>query len=106
MCRNAKPGRLSDGDGLYLLIEATRARGWRFDYRIKGKRKTISFGPYPRVSIGEARDKREKARDLVKQGIDPSSARKEGRAAAGRDTFRAVAQEWWSMKKAGHAEKT
>lgn len=102
--------RLADGAGLYLLLFVKGgAHGWRLDYSIGGRRKTLSLGTYPNTSLSLARQKAEAARKLVSAGIDPSDARKdargeaalqratEQRAAAGLppiDSFEAVAREW------------
>ena len=78
--RNAKPGekdiRFFDGGGMFLLIKPNGAKWWRFKYRYGGKNKLLSFGVYPEVSLKEARDNRDKARELLRQGTDPSAARK------------------------------
>jgi len=78
--RKAKPAdtdrKLTDGAGLYLLIRPTGSKLWRFDFSFSGKRKTISFGAYPEVSILEARRLRNEAKSQVKAGIDPSQKRK------------------------------
>ena len=64
--RTAKPGpkakKMADGGGLYLLINPNGSRWWRFDYRFGGKRKTLSMGVYPTVTLAEARERREQAR--------------------------------------------
>jgi integrase len=79
--RSAKPDtkdyRLSDGDGLYLLVKTLGAKWWRFDYSFEGKRKTLSLGVYPQVSLADARIKTQEARSQVSQGINPSDARKQ-----------------------------
>ena len=63
--RNAKPKskayKLTDGEGLYLLINPNNSRWWRFKFRIDGKEKLLSFGVYPDVSLKLARDKRDTA---------------------------------------------
>lgn len=97
--RNAKskatPYRLSDGRGLYLLVNPNGGKWWRFDYRFKGVRKTISMGTYPDSTLAQARDQREQARGQVRQGIDPSQARKASKGAAlAVDSFQSVAREW------------
>ena len=46
-----KPFKLTDGDGLYLLINPTGSKWWRFDYRFDGKRKTLSLGVYPTLTL-------------------------------------------------------
>ena len=83
--RNAKPGdkdkRLNDGNGLYLLIKPNGAKWWRFDYSIEGKRKTLSLGTFPAISLADARRKAEEGRAKVANGVDPSDTRKEIKAA-------------------------
>lgn len=108
--RNAKTGRLSDGQGLYLLVKSKGKGWWRFDYRINGKRKCLSMGTYPDVSLSAARDKRAEARKLVAQNIDPSEQRKkEKQARTGADTFESVARLWVTAQAAdwsdGHAKR-
>jgi len=70
--RNAKPGdkqvKMTDGGGLYLLVTPKGGRWWRFDYRFGGKRKTLSLGTYPDVSLKDARDRRVEVRKLVSNG--------------------------------------
>lgn len=73
-----KAYRLTDGAGLYLLIEPNGAKGWRLDYtRPNGSRNTISLGTYPLISLSEAREKRDELKKQIKHGIDPSAERKE-----------------------------
>jgi hypothetical protein len=71
--RNAKPGekdkRLNDGGGLYVLIKPTGAKWWRFDYTIDGKRKTLSMGVYPKLTLSEARGKARAAANKVANNI-------------------------------------
>ena len=98
--RNAKPGpkaqRLFDAGGLYLEVAPAGGKWWRFKYRFEGKEKRLSLGVYPEVSLAEAREKRDAARKLIAQGIDPAAVRKDQKAAAEEqaDTFEAVAREW------------
>lgn len=69
--------RLSDGDGLYLLMNVKGAsHGWRFDYTFEGKRKTLSLGTYPDTGLALARRKADEFRKLVAEGINPSDNRK------------------------------
>jgi Arm DNA-binding domain len=78
--------RLGDGDGLLLLLFVKGgSHGWRFDYRIEGKRKMLSLGTYPDTSLAAARRKAEAARELVAEGFDPSkeAAGREGRLRSG-----------------------
>uniref|UniRef100_UPI003F4F5876 Arm DNA-binding domain-containing protein n=1 Tax=Paraburkholderia hospita TaxID=169430 RepID=UPI003F4F5876 len=83
--KNAKPAeklrKLFDGGGLYLLVVPSGARYWRLKYRFGGKEKTLSFGVYPEVTLGAARNLQGEARALLAAGIDPSRVRKEERAA-------------------------
>jgi len=99
--RNAKPTdrlqKLSDGDGLYLAVLPTGGKSWRFKYRYAGKEKLLTFGTWPDVSLAAARRKREEARRLLADGIDPGAERQAERArreALAANTFEAVAREW------------
>lgn len=107
-----KARKVADGDGLYLLIQPTGRKWWRFDYRFDGKRKTLSMGTYPDVTLKEARNRRLEARQLVAKGIDPGEYRKatnSARADALANSFEAVAREWLAKQLAGwsptHADK-
>ncbi|RTL30693.1 MAG: DUF4102 domain-containing protein [Burkholderiales bacterium] len=92
-----KPQKLFDGGGLYLLIQPTGGKLWRLKYRFGGKEKLVSLGTYPEIGLKEARERRDKARQDLAQGIDPSAKRKAektSRAAAATNSFEAVAREW------------
>lgn len=92
-----KPIKLSDGGGLYLLLNPNGSRWWRFDYRFMGKRKTLSMGVYPDVSLKEARIKRDDARKLLATDVDPSENRKATRASritASSNSLEIVTREW------------
>ncbi len=94
-----KPVKMTDGDGLYLLLNPNGGKWWRFDYRFDGKRKTLSMGVYPDVSLRDARDRRDAARKQIANGIDPGEhrkAHKSARADAVANSFEAVAREWFS----------
>lgn len=102
----------ADGGGMYLLIKAA-GKYWRMDYKFADKRKTLTFGVYPAVSLAKARQRRDKARELLADGIDPGTARTEERqakVAATVNTFEALAREWHNTKVSGwsttHAETT
>ncbi|MFP5464138.1 MAG: tyrosine-type recombinase/integrase [Gammaproteobacteria bacterium] len=98
--RNAKPAttphKLADGGGMYLLTKPTGGKLWRLDYRHGGKRKTLALGVYPDVSLADARQRRDEARRLLAQDIDPGEHRKLTRDMQQRDadSFEAVALEW------------
>lgn len=68
--------RLSDGEGLYLLLMPSGTKTWRFDYRHLGKDQTLSMGVYPAVSLSAARRQAEAARAQVAEGKNPSEERK------------------------------
>jgi len=78
--RTARSGdkayRISDGGGLYLLVQKNGAKWWRLDYSINGKRKTLSLGVYPQVTLKKAREEADKAGKSIADGIDPSDQRK------------------------------
>jgi integrase len=93
----AKPYKLSDGGGMYLLAKPDGGRYWRLDYRFAGKRRTLALGVYPIVPLSDARLRRQEARRLLAQNIDPGSAKKAAKRAsklATATTFEAVAREW------------
>ena len=94
-----KPFKLNDGKGLYLYINTSGGKLWRFDFSYNGKRKTLSIGKYPTVSLVEARAAAENARRLLVSGQDPSEAKqqeKRERQAAALNTFEAIARRWHS----------
>lgn len=77
----AKDKRLNDGEGLYLLVKPNGAKWWRFDFSIDSKRKTLSVGVYPAVSLSDARARAAEARATVAAGNDPSQSRKDSKEA-------------------------
>ena len=99
-----KPIKLFDGGGLYLEIAPAGGKWWRLKYRFGGKEKRISLGVYPTIGLKEARDRREEAKKLLAQGIDPSEQKKEAKAAAVAaereltTVFEAIAREWYAKK--------
>jgi integrase len=99
--RNAKSKekdyKLSDGQGLYLLVTATGGKLWRLDYSFASKRKTLALGNYPAVSLADARQRREDAKKLLANGVDPGAIKKAQKAATVAETensFEVVAREW------------
>lgn len=109
--------RLTDGDGLYLLLFVKGgAHGWRLDYTFEGRRKTLSLGTYPSTTLAIARRKADAAREQVADGQDPSQARKVQRAGFAKaieakkrlqlglpalDSFEDVAREWFEVRRGG-----
>jgi len=99
--KNAKPAdkayKLADGGGLYLFLTPTGSKLWRHKYHFLGKEKLLSFGPYPDLTLAEARERRDEARRQILRGIDPAQAKREkellilDRAA---NTFELVTREW------------
>ena len=98
----------ADGGGMYLLVKAG-GKYWRMDYTHADKRKTLALGIYPEVSLAKARVRRDKARVLLADGIDPSTAKqgdKQAKADAAANTFEAVARDWLIKTKVKRAEIT
>lgn len=93
-----KPRKLFDERGLFLLVNPNGSRLWRLKYRIDGREKLLTVGAYPDVGLKRAREKRDDARKLIADGIDPSAKRHaEKRAAA--DTFEAIGREWIELQR-------
>ena len=93
-----KPFKLTDGNGLYLLINP-KGKYWRYDYRIYGKRKTLAIGIYPVTTLANAREKHLAARRLLAQEppIDPSEYKKQQRTEQKKvveNAFENIAREW------------
>jgi integrase len=107
--RNAKPRdrayKLFDERGLYLLVMPSGGRLWRLKYRMYGREKLISLGAYPDVALSRARERRDEARKLIVEGIDPSAERQERKTAL-RDTFEGVAEEWLTLQSKSLAPET
>ncbi|MDD5308663.1 MAG: integrase arm-type DNA-binding domain-containing protein [Deltaproteobacteria bacterium] len=113
--RNAKPAdkpiRLFDGGGLYLEVAPSGGKWWRLKYRFGGKEKRFAIGVYPEVRLKEARGRRDKAREMLRNGIDPSLHKqvvKAVRIEQAANSFEIVAREWYTKQAAtawtpGHA---
>jgi len=113
--RNAKPGpkpyKVRDERGLFLEIRPNGGKWWRLRYFFGGKEKMLSLGVYPDVSLKDARDRRDAARKLVADGVDPSQARKDGKALSleQAETFESIAREWHARQASSwtaHTAKT
>ncbi|MBU1354608.1 MAG: integrase arm-type DNA-binding domain-containing protein [Gammaproteobacteria bacterium] len=109
-----KTQKLTDGQGMYLEVAPSGGKWWRLKYRIAGVEKRLSLGTYPDTSLKTARDKRDEARALIAQGIDPSDVRKASkvqtqaeeadaaREAAGLpapNSFEQIAREWYETRR-------
>lgn len=100
--------KYTDGQALYLLVSAT-GKYWRMNYRFGGKQKTLAIGVYPAVSLAKARKRREEARELLADGIDPGQAKiddKRARASLAANTFEVVARTWLEKTAARRADST
>jgi len=92
-----RPFKLADEKGLFLLVNPTGSKYWRFKYRFAGKEKLLSIGVYPDISLKEARNKRDSARKLLANDMDPGLAKQVSKRAlksATENTFEAIAHEW------------
>lgn len=102
--------KLTDGNGLHLLIKTGGSKLWRFRYQFGGKEKMISFGAYPDVTLAAARTRRDDARKLIADGKDPSQERRGDKLAAvlaSKNTFGVVAAEYIEkLTKEGSAPST
>jgi integrase len=91
--------RHSDEKGLYLEISPAGGKWWRLKYRIGGKEKLLSMGTYPEVTLAQARERRDEARKLIADGVDPSESRKAEKAAnleTNTNLFEVLAREWFA----------
>jgi integrase len=108
-CKQTKhsPGggnKLFDGGGLYLELMPSGSKKWRLKYRFNAKENRLTFGDYPAVSLAEARDRREKAKRQLADGIDPALQRDAARltkATADASTFQVIAEDWLKIKRMG-----
>jgi integrase len=106
---SAKPLRLFDGGGLYLEVAPAGGRWWRLKYRHGGKEKRLSLGTYPDTPLKAARERREEARRLLAEGMDPGEQRKAAKAQVrveAERTFEAVARAWLQHNTARWAART
>lgn len=98
----AKPKKLADGGGLYLLLSPNGSKWWRLKYRFGGKEKLLALGVYPDTGLADAREGRSHARKLLAAGIDPSVHRKATRAAGverAANSFAVIAEEWLAKQR-------
>jgi len=90
-----KQYKIYDAKGLFIIVTPKGGKWWRFKYTLGEKEKTISLGTYPEVSLKQARERRDDARQGLSVGIDPSAAR----ATATANSFEAVTHEWHTKRK-------
>jgi integrase len=103
-----KPYKLTDTGGLVLIVNPNGSRWWRLRFRFQDREQMLSLGTYPDVPLKRAREKRDEARRLLAEGINPGAQRVAERGTAA-DTFEAVAREWFAKQKpnwaASHSDK-
>lgn len=112
--RNAKPKekpyKLFDGGGMYLEVAPSGSRIWRLKFRqAGGKENRLTFGPYPEITLQEAREKRLEARRLMLQGVNPAKHRDATRRVAAdqlANTFEKIAREWYANKVPTWSDRT
>lgn len=104
--RKAKPGpkpvKLADGGGMHLLITPAGGKLWRLKYRIDGREKLLAIGAYPEISLGEARRRREEAREMIALGKDPSREKPRDKLRSriqAADTFKAISDEFCQKRR-------
>lgn len=106
--RNTKPSdksfKMTDEKGMFLYVAPTGGKLWRLKYRFDGKEKLLSMGAYPEISLKDARARRDEARKLLANGIDPSENRKVQKAAKverAANSFEVIAREWFAKYSPG-----
>lgn len=109
---SSKPIRMFDGGGLYLEVATSGGKLWRFKYRFNGKEKRQALGTYPDTSLAKARERRDEARRLLADGVDPSENRKvqaAAKVALAENSFEVIGREWFAKMKPewadSHADK-
>ncbi len=97
-----KPFKLSDEKGLFLLVKPNGVKLWQHKYRIDGKEKLLSYGPYPETSLKDARQKRDEARKLIAGGVDPGEQKKAAKAARealAANCLEVICREWLNQRR-------
>ncbi|EID3013448.1 DUF4102 domain-containing protein, partial [Salmonella enterica] len=104
-----KPYKLADSGNMFLLVHPNGSRYWRLRYRFRGKERTLALGVYPDVSLSDAREKRDAARKMIAEGIDPCEQKRANKSLPDTaQTFETVAQQWHRSNKKwseSHSEK-
>jgi len=94
--------KLSDGEGLHLYVSKSGGKLWRFRYEFAGKEKLLSIGPYPDISLLDARSARDDAKRLLREGKDPGLLKKLKKLSGlqqSEQTFETIAREWYELQK-------
>ena len=103
-----KSKKYFDGGGLFLFVSTTGSKLWRMAYRFEKREKLLSFGEYPAVSLKQARERREEAKKMLAEGVDPGEHKKSAKAAIlseTQDTFHNIALEWHETRTAEFSGK-
>ena len=100
-----KPYEMYDAGGLYLKVSTSGAKLWRFKYRFGQAERLLALGKYPDVSLKRARYKRDAARRLIADGIDPA-IQKQAQKSALTNSFGEIALEWLENQRRAFAPKT
>ena len=111
----AKAYKLADGGGMFLMVHPNGGKYWRLRYRFMGVEKLLALGVYPDVSILDARGRREQARKLLANGVDPSAIKQKAKQEKvkilqiAENSFRNLATEFHKVKSPmwteGHAKQ-
>ena len=105
---NAVGKKLTDGNGMYLLVHKNGSKYWRMDYRFEGKRKTMALGVWPETTLTKAREMRDQARILIQDKIDPLEQKKKLDRIRSEDhqrTFALLTEEWMKRQTSRWTEK-
>jgi len=90
-----KQVKLTDGGSLFLLVNDRGGKYWRMNYRWQGRQQTLAMGVYPDISLAEAREKREVARKMLREGQNPAKTRR----ASAKNQFADIADEWMTIRR-------
>lgn len=105
----AKQGKVSAGDGLYLVVSPVGGKVWRYKYRFGGKQKEITIGTYPTITLKEAGLKRNDLKRQISEGVDVAVEKKRSKLvahAAGQNTLQVIGREWYEKHSVGKAQTT
>lgn len=105
----AKPYKITDGEGMFLLVTPSGSKYWRLKYHFAGREKLLALGVFPEISLGDARERRAHARKALAAGNDPSDVTKAAKRLAvlkAENAFETVAREWLGQRKHEWADIT
>ena len=101
-----KEYKLSDGQSLYLVVKTNGTKFFRYDFTFEKKRKSMSFGIYPDISLAEARILKDKAKELLKQNINPILEKNSSNNLDDTNIFKNIAEKWLLRMKNDWVDKT